>query len=229
MSIYILQRLFFVLRMAHSIDSVSYASDEYVDLYCKICSKSKGLKVRIYGYCEDCDQYLCSDCNVVHSNLDVARDHVIVRGKSMPASESAKPPMFDRCEVHPKLLMDLFCSDHKFLLCSSCSASSKHKDCSVGTVDAISKAVQSSEINTLYESVMNAVHGEMKAVLSEIKTHREKISAQKISMLKEAQTRHGNVTAKLNNLYENTQKEIKTQCESQVSLLDQLKRRLKTL
>ena len=119
--------------MADSLDANYGTSDEYNDPFCEPCSEGKGLNVKVHSYCKDCFQFLCSDCNIIHGNLQVSRRHVILQGTSMPQSQADKTPKFEYCDRHQTLVKDKFCSAHKTLICSSCV--SNHGKCVVETVN----------------------------------------------------------------------------------------------
>ena len=118
--------------MTDGMDEKNATSDEYVDPYSDICLKTKGLIVRVYGYCKDCFQFLCSDCHVFHGNFQVAKTHVILRGSSMPQSQADKPPKFHHCDDNPTLVNDQFCCEHKSMVCFSLS--SNHTNCTVQSI-----------------------------------------------------------------------------------------------
>ena len=208
---------FYFNRMADSSEEEHGTSDEFLDPFCDICYKGKGVNVRVYGYCKDCVQFLCSDCHVMHGNFQLAKGHVILRGANMPQSQADKPPKFEDCDVHPKLLRDEFCSVHKVLVCSSCS-STNHDKCFVGSINDVCKDLNASEIDLLYNSI-KTLQDQARSVNSSLEQNIQKLVEEKKKMLKEAQDMYDSVTVKVNNLFQELQSEIETAHKSQKMLI----------
>ena len=74
--------------MADKMKEKHRISKDYIDSFCDPCFEAKRLKVKVYGYCKDCSQFLCSDCHVFHGKFQVTKFHVILKGSSMPPRES---------------------------------------------------------------------------------------------------------------------------------------------
>ena len=203
--------------MAHYLDSRHGTSDEFIDPYCDPCYEDEGLNVRVRGFCKDCAQFLCSDCHGVHRKLQSCRNHDVVQGEDMPNSQADKPPRFEYCDVHPKLLKDVFCCEHKSLLCALCSTSD-HKDCSIKTVQDACGIVDVSEIGALYDKI-KALQENLKSALPSINKDISKIKDQQKTMLRDAQLIYDQMIAKLNKLYDDIKKEIQTSCRSQLDRL----------
>lgn len=202
-------------------------SDEFLDPFCDICYKGKCINVRVYGYCKDCVQFLCSDCHVMHGNFQLAKGHVILRGANMPQSQADKPPKFENCDVHPKLLRDEFCSVHKVLVCSSCS-STNHDKCFVGSINDVCKDLNASEIDLLYNSI-KTLQDQARSVNSSLEQNIQKLVEEKKKMLKEAQDMYDNIIAKVNKLFQELQSEIETAYKSQKMLILQQQENMDSL
>ena len=180
-------------------------SDEYLDPYCDICFETKGLNVTVYGYCKDCVQFLCVDCQLPHGKFQVTKDHVILQGSSMPLSQADKPPRFHPCDDHPALVKDQFCFEHKRMICSSCS--SDHANCVVQSIGDVCKNVSSSETDSLYNTVKD-LQNQLRSVLKSVKTNIKKVKEQRKSMLNETETFHGKIISKVNILFQDIQSDI---------------------
>ena len=203
--------------MAYYLDSRHGTSDEFIDPYCDPCYDDEGLNVKVRGFCKDCVQFLCSDCHGVHRKLQSCRNHDVVQGEDMPKSQADKPPRFEYCDVHPKLLKDVFCCEHKSLLCALCSTSD-HKDCSIKTVQDACGIVDVSEIGALYDKI-KTLQENLKSALPSINKDISKIKDQQKTMLRDAQLIYDQMIAKLNKLYDDIKKEIQTSCRSQLDRL----------
>ena len=202
--------------MAYSQDSFYGTSDELVDPYCDPCN-AKGLNVRVCGFCKDCVQFLCTDCQGVHGNLQACRHHDVVQGKDMPKSQADKPPRFDHCDVHPRLLKDQFCCGHKILLCSLCT-SSDHKGCSMKTVQDACKNIDNSETDALHKNI-KCLQDNLKSTLPLVDKEIKNIKDQEKAMLSDAEKIYYQMIAKAKNMFGSITNEIQTSCQSQISEL----------
>ena len=211
--------------MADSMEEKHGTSDDYVDPYCDICFETKGLNVRVYGYCIECFQFLCSDCHVFHGNFQVAKNHVILRGSSMPQSQADKPPKFPHCD-HPALVKDQFCCEHKSMVCSSCS--SNHTNCTVQSIEDVCKNISSSETGALYDKIKNLKENVRSFGLS-VETNIKKVQEQRKCMLKEAQQLYDQIISKMNKLYQDMEAEIEANCQSQILLMSQQQEKINAM
>ena len=202
-------------------------SDEFIDPFCDTCFEGKGLNVKVYGYCKDCFQFMCSDCHLVHSKFPVAREHTVLRGSNMPQCQADKPPKFEHCDIHPKLLKNEFCSEHKSLICSSCS-STNHSKCSVGSVDKVCKTVNISEIDLFYNDVKTG-QVQARSVISLLETNMKNLAEQKKTVLKETRTIYDQIISKFNKLFKDLQSNIETLYQSQEAEISQQQERIDVL
>ena len=210
--------------MAGFLDSFHGTSDELVDPYCDPCY-AKGLNVRVCGFCKDCVQFLCTDCHGVHGNLQACRHHDVVQGEDMPKSQADKPPRFDYCDVHPRLLKDQFCFEHKILLCSLCS-SSDHKGCSTETVENAYNTVDNSELDALYKNI-KCLQDNLKSALPQVDKEIKNIKDQEKTMLNDAQKIYDRMIAKAKNMFGNIKNEIQASCQSQILNLSRHEKKVK--
>ena len=93
--------------MADSRDSRHGTSDEYHDPFCEPCEEARGRNVKVHGFCKNCNQYLYTECHTTHEKLRATKGHVIQTGDDLPKSMAEKPPRYNACDDHPKLLKDL--------------------------------------------------------------------------------------------------------------------------
>ena len=213
--------------VAESLHEEHGTSDEFIDPFCDTCFEGKGLNVKVYGYCKDCFQFMCSDCHLVHSKFPVAREHTVLRGSNMPQCQADKPPKFEYCAIHPKLLKNEFCSEHKSLICSSCS-STNHNKCFVGSVDNVCKTVNISEIDLLYNDVKTG-QVQARSVISLLETNMKNLAEQKKTVLKEARTIYDQIISKFNKLFKDLQSNIETLYQSQEAEITQQQKKIDVL
>ena len=213
--------------MAYSIDSVHETSDALTDPYCDLCFVIKGLNIRVSGFCRECVQFLCWQCQAVHTQLQASRHHDVVQGDDMPKSQADKPPRFDFCDVHPKQLKDEFCCDHRSLLCTIC-ASSEHKECSIKPVKDACTTVDASETSALYGKIQG-LQETLKSSLISIDNELRKMKDQEKTMLQDVQQVYDQITAKVNKMFDSIKNEIQTSCQSQIDLLSRHQKKVNVL
>ena len=135
----------------------------------------------------------------------------------MPKSQADKPQRFEYCDVYPKFLKDVFCCEHKSLLCALCS-SSDHKGCFIKTVQDVCGIITVPEIGALCDKI-KTLQENVKSSLPPINKDISKIKDQQKTLLRDAQMIYDHMTAKLNKLYDDIKKEIQTRCQSQLDRL----------
>ena len=210
--------------MADSLDDRHGSSDDYYDPYCDLCFKSKGLNVKAWGYCKECYQFLCTDCNIFHGNLQAARGHTVLRGEDMPQSQEAKPPRFEDCEVHPKHVKNQFCFEHQILLCSSCS-SANHNSCSVASVDDACQNIQPAEIDTLLDK-MNDFRKGFEKISSSLDDNMKSLIQEKEMMVNEAKELYQKIISKADKLLRELIDEIDLNYKRYLSALSENQKRI---
>ena len=210
--------------MTDSLGSRPGTSDEYHDPFCEPCKESRGRNVKIDCFCKNCNQFLCIECHTTHGSLKATRGHVIQTGDDMPKSMADKPLRYDACDDHPKHLKDQFCCDHGTLVCSTCCSTS-HAMCNTKSVADTCQYVQQSEIDTLcdaYKTYKSQLH----KFLSSVDKHGEKLTEQKKTMLKDAQTTYDKILAEINRSFQNVKAVIKAECGSQAEAISQFKQEI---
>ena len=210
--------------MQASLDARHGTSDEFYDPYCDSCYEDGGQNVRANGFCTDCVQFLCTDCFNVHGRLQATRHHDVVHGEDMPKSQADKPPRFDSCDVHPKLLKNQFCCDHKILLCSVCS-SSEHNTCSIKNVEEVCPIIDTSDTGALYDKI-RSLQETLKSTLPAVDKAMRELKDQEKTMLHYAQKVHDQIITQAKTLHGSIKNEIQTSCQSQMSLLSQQRKKV---
>ena len=210
--------------MTDSLGSRPGTSDEYHDPFCEPCEESRGRNVKIECFCKNCNQYLCIECHTTHGSLKATRGHVIQTGDDMPKSMADKPPRYDACDDHPKHLKDQFCCDHGTLVCSTCCSAS-HAMCNTKSVADTCQYIQQSEVDTLCD-VNKTYKSQLLKILSSVDKHGEKLTEQKKTMLKDAQTTYDKILAEINRSFQNIKAVIKAECGSQAEAISQAKQEI---
>ena len=210
--------------MTDSLGSRPGTSDEYHDPFCEPCEESRGRNVKIECFCKNCNQYLCIECHTTHGSLKATRGHVIQTGDDMPKSMADKPPRYDACDDHPKHLKDQFCCEHGTLVCSTCCSTS-HAMCNTKSVADTCQYIQQSEVDTLCD-VNKTYKSQLLKSLSSLDKHGEKLTEQKKTMLKDAQTTYDKILAQIKRSFLNTKAVILAECGSQAEALSQAKQEI---
>ena len=209
----------FNYRMAYSLDLFPDTSDEWNDPFCDICYEADNLNIKATSFCDDCVQFMCNRCYKFHERLNATRGHNVKTGSAIPRSQADKPPRFSKCDEHPKHLKNQFCSLHKQLICSLCSPL-YHKNCSTGSVEDVSKSISSSETNDLYDTISN-IKRDIESSLLAVDSNIDNLNGQKRSMLKQIQELYDKMISKAKKWFDDTQSEIDTHYQSQLSVLKQ--------
>ena len=142
----------------------------------------------------------------------------------MPKSMADKPPRYDACDDHPKHLKDQFCCEHGTLVCSTCCSTS-HAMCNTKSVADTCQYVQQSEIDTLCD-VNKTYKTQLLKSLSSLDKHGEKLTEQKKTMLKDAQTTYDKILAQIKRSFQNTKAVILAECGSQGEALSEAKQEI---
>ena len=212
--------------MADSLDSERPDGDGIsCNPFCEPCRTRKGTYVSVYGYCHECYKFICPSCHTKHSKLKRTRGHKVTRGEDMPHSMAAKPPKYDKCDIHCDLLMDQFCEQHRSLICTSCSLL-EHKLCSVYKVVDICKNVSFSETLFLHGIVEN-IQGNLQDVTASVDEDEIKLRDEKKAMLCEADSLYKNALTKLTKMYDSVKDDIETQYSTHLETIDGLQRTLR--
>ena len=217
----VLSILLYVFRMADSLVSRHGASDEYHDPYCEPCDESRGKNVKVKGFCRNCNQFLCTECHIVHGRLMATKGHVIQTGTDMPLSMADKPPRYETCDDHPKRLKDQFCYHHRELICSMCSSAS-HSMCDTKSVEDTCKYIQLSEVDNLCDANKN-YKSKLSKFLSYVDKHGSNLIDQRQTLLKDAQTAYDKIIAEINRSFQNMKTVIEAECDLQNATVSQLK------
>lgn len=100
--------------------------DESCDLLCNICD-TNFRKFDADVYCTDCNDYFCSRClRDSHKVGGPNADHILVKRDDMIVGGNSSHGLTEPCEVHVKLLVDMYCEAHNSVACSMCMKQ-KHK------------------------------------------------------------------------------------------------------
>jgi len=98
-------------------------------IYCNVCPA-----VKATSFCEDCHEYMCTECTSYHKRITATRNHVLMTGDRFPAAlpplrQMKQPFIFEKCPDHSLEEIKFYCQRHNALCCVACNVS-KHEQCS---------------------------------------------------------------------------------------------------
>ena len=113
-------------------------SNSDVELCCDPCKDDQNVKAR--GYCDDCQEYLCSACFTSHGRTKASKHHKLHERPD----DDKMTILDDKCQLHCKELIKFFCHTHKYLGCHICMVL-KHKPCEVDYISDKCPGIAESE------------------------------------------------------------------------------------
>lgn len=125
--------------------------------FCEVCSET-GEDFLVYGYCTNCNEYLCRNCFDYHRKPKKTRHHVLLEKDAMPKpAERPVAPGPDECvelcNKHPVEIAVFYCNNHDEFFCNSCAATT-HRTCEFLYIpDAAKGFVESQELEKTFASL----------------------------------------------------------------------------
>ncbi|XP_060597801.1 transcription intermediary factor 1-beta-like [Ruditapes philippinarum] len=107
-------------------------------LFCQPC-KGDDDTVQAEGYCEDCNEFICSSCIKAHRKLAVTKFHVIKFKGEMPSFLTARnDACTELCDYHKNEIVKFYCNEHNSVGCRDCMVL-KHTSCKIQLVSDVSR------------------------------------------------------------------------------------------
>ncbi|XP_060588298.1 uncharacterized protein LOC132743753 [Ruditapes philippinarum] len=107
--------------------------------FCDPC-KTDGQSVKARGYCEDCQEYLCSSCFSSHRKTKASKHH-----KLHERSDATNTSVLDdKCPFHDTEIVKFFCPRHEELGCHDCMVL-KHRTCDLDYIPDTCKGIADSK------------------------------------------------------------------------------------
>ena len=109
-------------------------------ILCEPCRVKIKKQQEAVGFCEDCFEYLCSNCVETHKQGRILRTHAhnILQGKAMPRFASNDfEDNYERCSCKFGVVK-FYCKDHNCLICKTCKLHT-HRSCRFADIANISK------------------------------------------------------------------------------------------
>ena len=118
------------------------------NILCGICEAQDITKYADH-WCHECDEGLCSDCQIHHNISKASRSHGVISIENYHQLPSSISEICNHCEYHD-MNYSLFCQFHDKPCCPNC-ISTNHKDC-VGLL-SIREIINSSKTSTLIDNI----------------------------------------------------------------------------
>ncbi|XP_060606824.1 uncharacterized protein LOC132759118 [Ruditapes philippinarum] len=103
---------------------------------CQPCQRD-GDTVQADGYCENCNEFICSSCIKAHRKLATTKNHVIKLKDEMPTYQTKSDPCTELCDVHVNEIVKFYCQEHDSVGCGDCMVL-QHTSCKVQLVSDVS-------------------------------------------------------------------------------------------
>ena len=185
-------------RMEEVFSVMKKAEDSKKSVKCQGCSKLPSV-----AFCQNCNEYICSECDKAHKNMHRFSSHVVVSIDSLrsPIGQciAAEHPVFlavskeVKCSKHEDEPLKLYCSDCSKLVCRECIID--HKDHRYAfVVDAAPKF--RTEIEQKVESVKK-ISAELKTAVKSLTYSEKKVSASSTATTKEIDDALDKIASKL--------------------------------
>ena len=72
------------------------------------------------GYCKDCEDFLCDECQVAHKKIRKFRGHKLLSLEECQ-SQNIIPPALQNCPKHPENTAKIYCETCSTLICTDCT------------------------------------------------------------------------------------------------------------
>ncbi|XP_060588313.1 E3 ubiquitin-protein ligase TRIM71-like [Ruditapes philippinarum] len=105
-------------------------------IFCRPCQRDNET-VHAEGYCETCNEHICSSCITAHRKLASTKSHIIKSKEEMPTNQAESDPCTELCDVHVNEIVKFYCQEHDSVGCGDCMVL-QHTSCKVQLVSDIS-------------------------------------------------------------------------------------------
>ena len=186
-------------------------STEYIDPWCDRCYDHTGDMTQAYGFCPECNSFVCRTCYGIHNSWPILQNHKILLAGKMPKSQAEKPVKYPDCTMHAGNITDHYCIDHSGMICSECLKPT-HKNCTATPLSVISQGLGSTDIQQ-FETVVESLKQNVLSTKSALENNITDIEDQKEDLIKQAKEERDKIISKAGELYDNTVSMVSDACE----------------
>ena len=100
-------------------EMLSNKAAEHTETQCGSCEDGKAK-----GYCRDCSEFVCDECQAVHRKLKKMKHHKIATlNESQTQTANLSPPkkVIPNCPKHPENALKIYCETCSALTCNDCA------------------------------------------------------------------------------------------------------------
>ncbi|XP_060580576.1 uncharacterized protein LOC132737327 [Ruditapes philippinarum] len=134
---------------------------------CQPCQRD-GDTAQAEGYCENCNEFICSSCIKAHRKLAVSTNHVIKFKDEMPTYQTQSDPCTELCDVHANEIVKFYCHVHDTVGCGDCMVL-QHTACKVQLVSDVSSNYDNSVYLSLTKHRIDNLRKNIASCQEEIK------------------------------------------------------------
>ncbi|XP_060573182.1 transcription intermediary factor 1-beta-like [Ruditapes philippinarum] len=154
---------------------------------CQPC-KGDGDIVQAEGYCENCNEFICSSCIKAHRKLAGTKNHVIKsKDEMLTVLSSQSDPCTELCDVHKTEIVKIYCQDHNSVGCGDCTVL-EHTSCKVQLVSDVSCNYDNGDELVQLKHSIDHLMKNLDSCKQEIKCSLVTADEIKITILKEIKT-----------------------------------------
>ena len=190
-------------------------STEYIDPWCDLCYDHTGDMTQAYGFCTECNTFICITCYGIHKRWPILQNHKLLLGGYMPKSQAEKPVKYPDCTMHAGNITDHYCIDHSKMICSECLKLT-HQNCTASPLFIICQGLGSEDIQQ-FENVVDSLKQNVLLTKSALESNVTKIETQKEELIKQAKEERDKIISKAGELYDNTVSMVSDACERKKS------------
>ena len=192
-----------------------YRSDRNEAPWCDLCFEENGRKIKVDGFCPECNSFICKTCLDAHKKSPASRNHIILRGARMPKSQDEKPIKYPDCSKHIGKLKDQFCLDHGEMICNRCVEAS-HPRCKYTAIPDLCKGLGSKDVQKLKDNVY-AIQTSVEATKSSLEANISSVETKRKEITKEVHNIRDKLISKVEQLCSDAVAEMSNQCNKKTS------------
>ena len=189
--------------------------DHAEDPYCDLCFEETGHKIKIEGFCPECNVFICKTCLDAHKKIPASRNHTIMRGDQMPKSQDDKPIKYPDCEKHIGNKKDQFCIGHGEMVCKRCVEASHHR-CKYNVIPDLCEGLGSEDLQNL-KGHIKSIQRSVESTKSVVETNITDLEVSRNEMTREVHEIRDKLVAKVEQLCSDMESEVSHLCNTKTS------------
>ena len=181
------------------------------DLFCDLCYDDTGDMIQAYGFCYECNIFICKSCHARHRGWPILQKHIIVQGGEMPNPQAYKPIKYIHCTLHSGGVKDHYCVEHDEFICSKC-IKQMHQNCNTSSLSETASIMNIIAVKH-FVSVVDNLKNDGSLAKSKFEHFVSDIENQKEDLIKQANEERDKIISRAEKLCKNTVSMIPEICE----------------